>query len=164
MSEANDAGLAAPAERSCGEGRFASVGAQLAAPRDDVWAELRARLLWTLGADPEPIPSVRARRTRSRTAVACPSGAGGVLLLGYDVEAEAVRVRELENKQRALALKREAEAPKRDQYVKGAMEWERTAWKVWDTKKEAEEKRRDRYGRALTHYIGGNKIVVREPT
>ena len=26
----------------------------------------------------------------------------------------------------------------------------------------AEEKRRDRYGRALTTYLGGNKIVVRE--
>jgi hypothetical protein len=160
--------MAAPGERSRGEGVFTCVGAELTSPRVDVWEHVCARLLWTRSAIVEPMPALRRLKALARSAAQAATGgkgsagAGGVLLLGYDVEAEAARVHKLENAQRALALKRAAEAPKRDGYVKGAMEWERNAWKVWDTKKEAEEKRRDRYGRALTHYIGGNKIVVRE--
>jgi hypothetical protein len=169
MPPAVDGGGVAPeGERSRGEGVFMRVGAQLTDPRDDVWEHVCARLLWTRSSANEPMPALRSRKARARAAAEAGTGgkgsptAGTVLLLGYDVEAEAARVHSLENAQRALALKRAAEAPKRDGYVKGAMEWERNAWKVWDKKKEAEEKRRDRYGRALTHYIGGNKIVVRE--
>ena len=33
---------------------------------------------------------------------------------------------------------------------------------MWDKKKVAEEKRRDRYGRAITTYLGGNKLIIRE--
>lgn len=161
-------GVAPEDERSCGEGVFACVGAELTLPCVDFWEDLFARLLWTRSAPTEPMPALRSRKARARAAAEAAAGgkrstqAGGVLLIGYDEEAEAARVHSLENAQRALALKRAAEAPKRDGYVKGAMEWERNAWKVWDKKKEAEEKRRDRYGRALTHYIGGTKIVVRE--
>ena len=218
---------------SFGEGgHFSLLAAQLAWTREDAWGARRVRLIWTCGAPTLALEPLRARwkeqRLRERQA--------GVLFLQFDEEAEAARQHALASAERALALKREAEAPRRDQYVKGAMEWERTAWKVWDKKKEAEEKRRDRweppsspplsrpvsglegwlhhcislwhaselappthsnvrartlshllplasrvaaasdialvpdpshalrdrYGRALTHYIGGSKIVVRE--
>ena len=51
---------------------------------------------------------------------------------------------------------------RKDVNVKGAMEWEKNAWKVWDIQKKKETERRNKYGRAITHYIGGSKIVLRE--
>ena len=42
------------------------------------------------------------------------------------------------------------------------MDWEKNAWKVWDKKKDQEEERRSKYSTALTRYIAGNKIVMRE--
>ena len=160
-----DPAAASPPGERCGEGCFAALGAELGvAATTDLWLERLARLLWTWdpAAQSAPLQPVSALREARAAAAAARTAAREPLLLGYDVAAEEARVRELASQERALALKREAEAPRRDQYVKGAMDWERNAWKVWDQKKEAEEKRRDRYGRALTHYIGGNKIVVRE--
>ena len=60
----------------------------------------------------------------------------------------------------ALAAKLEP-PPRKDVYVKGAMEWEKNAWKVWDKKKVQEAQRRDKYSTALTSYLGGNKLVHR---
>ena len=122
--------------------------------RTALWDDQLARELWVAGAPPTPWPELRARRPPQ-----APRRRGAALRLTYD--AASVRA-EQQRAERTLAKQAPSEPPpRRDQYVKGAMEWERQAWKVWDTKKEKEEKRRDRYSSALTKYIGGQKIVVR---
>ena len=122
--------------------------------RTALWNDQLARELWVAGAAPTPWPELRARRPPQ-----APRRRGAALRLTYD--AASVRA-EQQRAERTLAKQAPSEPPpRRDQYVKGAMEWERQAWKVWDTKKEKEEKRRDRYSSALTKYIGGQKIVVR---
>ena len=127
---------------------------------EDALAERKARLIWVHGAAPQPYPQLRAQFGRTR-AERGRAPAEAPLRLTYDVATEAEAQRERAERQRALAQARQP-PPRRDVYVKGAMEWEKNAWKVWDKKKVQEEERRDRYGTALTTYIGGQKIVTRE--
>ena len=127
---------------------------------EDLWAERFARVLWVRGGDvPRPWPVLRAQCMRTRGTRAAPTGP---LLLGYDVAQEAEAQRQRQAKQRALAKINAPPPPRRDVYVKGAMEWEKNAWRVWDKKKAQEEVRHDKYSTALTSYMAGNKIVVRE--
>ena len=127
---------------------------------EDLWAERFARVLWVRGGDvPRPWPVLRAQCVRTRGTRAAPPGP---LLLGYDVAQEAEAQRQRQAKQRALAKINAPPPPRRDVYVKGAMEWEKNAWRVWDKKKAQEEVRHDKYSTALTSYMAGNKIVVRE--
>ena len=131
------------------------------ATAEDLWAERFARVLWVRGGDvPRPWPALRAQCVRTRARAVAPPA--GPLLLGYDVAHEAELQRERQAKQRALAKANAPPPPRRDVYVKGAMEWEKNAWRVWDKKKAQEEVRRDKYSTALTSYLAGNKIVVRD--
>ena len=131
------------------------------ATAEDLWAERFARVLWVRGGDvPRPWPALRAQCVRTRARAAAPPA--GPLLLGYDVAHEAELQRQRQAKQRALAKANAPPPPRRDVYVKGAMEWEKNAWRVWDKKKAQEEVRRDKYSTALTSYLAGNKIVVRD--
>ena len=121
-----------------------------------------SRQLWVADAPITPYPGVRALKLEKRAlAAASAPKRATTLLLGYDKATYEEEQRILKAKLSALSAKLQP-PPRKDVYVKGAMEWEKNAWKVWDKKKVQEEERRDRYSTALTSYIGGNKIVVRE--
>jgi len=141
------------------DGCYLLPNAAVPVNREDVWADLQVRQLWVYKSELQPWPQLLSSAPQQKTAPARTST--GFLLLGYDKAAYEAMVREKENQQRALAKKSEP-PPRRDVYVKGAQDWERNAWKVWDKKKVAEDKRRDRYGQAITCYLGGSKIVVRQ--
>ena len=127
----------------------------------DAFQERRARCLWVNEAAEIPYPQLRQDKLerRARAAAAAPKKAT-TLLLGYDAVKYEEEQRLVKAKSTALAAKN-TPPPRKDVFVKGAMDWEKNAWKVWDKKKVQEEQRRDKYSTALTSYLGGNKIVAR---
>ena len=127
----------------------------------DAFQQRRARCLWVSEASEVPYPQVRqAKLERRALAAAAAPAKPTTLLLGYDTATYAEEERLRSAKATALAAK-STPAPRKDIYVKGAMDWEKQAWKVWDKKKVQEESRRDKYSTALTSYLGGNKLVHR---
>ena len=128
----------------------------------DAFKERQARCLWVGDADVLPYPTVREAKLERRAlaAAANASAAPATLRLGYN--RAAYEEEEQIRKANATALAaRNTPAPRRDVYVKGAMDWEKNAWKVWDKKKMQEENRRDKYSTALASYVGGQKLVHR---
>ena len=136
----------------------------------DAFGERHSKLLWVGDSDIVPYPEVRAAKLQLRAkqaALAAPQQTSSkdwwgndVLLLSYDRERYEQEQKTTEANKTALAAK-VAPAPRRDVYVKGAQEWEKNAWKVWDKKKVQEEQRRDRYSTALTSYVAGHALTHR---
>ena len=121
-----------------------------------------SRQLWVADAPITPYPGVRALKLEKRAlAAASAPKRATTLLLGYDKATYEEEQRILKAKLSALSAKLQP-PPRKDVYVKGAMEWEKNAWKVWDKKKAQEEKRRSKYSSALTCYINGNAITCRD--
>ena len=120
-----------------------------------------SRQLWVADAPITPYPGVRALKLEKRAlAAASAPKRATTLLLGYDKATYEEEQRILKAKLSALSAKLQP-PPRKDVYVKGAMEWEKNAWKVWDKKKVQEEQRKDKYSTALTSYLGGQKLVHR---
>ena len=120
-----------------------------------------SRQLWVADAPITPYPGVRALKLEKRAlAAASAPKRATTLLLGYDKATYEEEQRILKAKLSALSAKLQP-PPRKDVYVKGAMEWEKIAWKVWDKKKVQEEQRKDKYSTALTSYLGGQKLVHR---
>ena len=133
----------------------------------DAFSERQSRLLWVVDADIVAYPSVRAAKleARARKPAAARTGSkdwwgNEMMLLTYDRASYEEEVRCTEAKKTALVKKTEL-PPRPDVYVKGAMEWEKNAWKVWDKKKVQEEQRRDRYSTAMTSYLAGRALTHR---
>ena len=131
----------------------------------DFHAERYSRLLWVheSEADALPYPEVRSAKL-ARRAKALASGSGNNpaqrLRLGYNVDTYEAEQRLKAAKKTALSTKLEP-PPRKDIYVKGAQDWEKNCWKVWDKKKMQEEARKDKYSTAMTSYLGGSKLVHR---
>ena len=135
----------------------------------DAFAERQSRLLWVSNADIVAYPIVRtAKLERRARALSSPSPKTGskdwwgneVMLLTYDRASYEAEEKVKESKKTALAKKFEL-PPRPDVYVKGAQEWEKNCWKVWDKKKQQEEARRDRYSTAVTSYLAGHALTHR---
>ena len=128
----------------------------------DAFEERRARWLWVRDPAIRPYPDVRRDKLERRAAhERAPTKSGRArLLLGYNAATYAEEQRVREAAVYALAA-HNTPPPRKHVHVKGAMEWERNAWKVWDKKKVQEEARRDKYSTALTSYLGGQKLVHR---
>ena len=126
----------------------------------DAFAERKARHLWVRDADLRSYPDVRTWKLEQRARAPIHSGQRPTLLLGYDRERYVEEERVKEAKTSALAAKLEP-PPRKDVYVKGAQDWEKNCWKVWDKKKMQEEQRRDKYSTALASYVAGHKLVHR---
>ena len=133
----------------------------------DAFSERQSRLLWVVDADIVAYPSVRAAKLEARACKPAAARTGSkdwwgneMMLLTYDRASYEEEVRCTEAKKTALVKKTEL-PPRPDVYVKGAMEWEKNAWKVWDKKKVQEEQRRDRYSTAMTSYLAGRALTHR---
>ena len=129
----------------------------------DFHSERFARSLWVNGAPILPYVEVRAAKleARAKSLGAARSSASGMRLrLGYNVETYEAEERLKAAKKNALSAKLEP-PPRKDVYVKGAQEWEKNMWKVWDKKKMQEEQRRDKYSNAMVSYVAGHKLVGR---
>ena len=127
----------------------------------DAFEERGARCLWVADTAIRPYPDVRREKLERRAAHAAPMKRGGArLMLGYNAATYAEEERARAAAVYALAAQT-TPPPRKDVHVKGAMDWERNAWKVWDKKKVQEEARRDKYSTALTSYLGGKKLVHR---
>lgn len=131
----------------------------------DAFAERQSRLLWVADSEVVAYPEVRTAKLERRAHTTAHTGTkdwwgNEVLLLKYDQSTYEEEQRLVEATKSALAAKT-TPPPRKDVYVKGAMDWERNAWKVWDKKKVQEEQRRDKYSSALVGYLAGHKLVSR---
>ena len=126
----------------------------------DFHGERFARHLWVNEALCVPYPEVRALKLAARATELRKPKPSGRPRLGYNVGTYEAEEKLRAAKKNALSTKLEV-APRKDVYVKGAQDWEKNCWKVWDKKKAQEEQRRDRYSTAITSYCAGNKLVGR---
>jgi hypothetical protein len=135
----------------------------------DALAERYSRLLWVSDSSIHAYPDVRAAKLERRARETIDAEGrtktkdwwgNDKLLLSYNKARYEEEQLAKEKAKTAIAAKTQP-PPRKDVYVKGAQEWEKNAWKVWDKKKVQEDNRRDRYSTALTSYLAGNKLVHR---
>ena len=129
----------------------------------DFHSERFARELWVKDAPVLPYVDVRAAKLEQRAKSLLSKQAAGPttrLQLGYNAETYEAEEKLKAAKKQALSTRFEP-PPRKDVYVKGAQEWEKNMWKVWDKKKMQEDARRDKYSTAITSYVAGHKLVGR---
>ena len=129
----------------------------------DFHSERFARELWVKEAAVVPYVDVRAAKLEQRAKSLLSKKAGSTttrLQLGYNAETYEAEEKLKAAKKQALSTRFEP-PPRKDVYVKGAQEWEKNMWKVWDKKKMQEDARRDKYSTAITSYVAGHKLVGR---